>query len=133
MADGRVEVEWVRAAKGHRPVHVVALLPIERHAPSVITRRRPSVGEPQQRISVASVHHELNPLTIGDRSVRKAIRLDEHAMARSLAVEGEVAALVSDRDEAPAKGQIARRAYRLRLEQKRPGQLVGGLQWVLRK
>src|SRR5229473_4917558 len=106
MGNGCVEVELLRAAQRHRPVRIVTLLPIERRCPSLIAQRCPSLREPQQWIPIATVRHEFNPLAIGDRPVRKPIRLDEYAMARSFAVEGETAALMSDLDEPTIKGQI---------------------------
>src|SRR5271156_875306 len=133
MCDRRVEVEWLGGAPRHRPVHIVAPLPVERHRPSLIARRTPSLGKPQQWVLIASVLHEFNPLAIGDRSVRKAIRLDKNIMARPFAVEGETAALVPDLHEPTIKTQIIGGAYRLRLDQKWFGQFVSGLQWVLRK
>src|ERR1700733_12582297 len=117
MRHGRIEVDELGAAQRHRPVRIVALLPVKRHCPSLIAGRCPSLGEPQQWLPVASVHDELDPLAIGDRSVRKAIWLDEYAMARSFAVESETAALMSDLDEPAVKGQIDGCAYRFRLEQ----------------
>src|SRR5271155_1594628 len=125
MGDRCVKVEGLGAAKGHRPVHTVTLLPIEGHRPSLVTQYSPSLGKPQQWIPVASVLDEFDPLAVGDRSVCEAIRLDEYAMARSLAVEGETAALMSDLDQAAFKGQKDGLAYGLRLDQKRLRHLVG--------
>src|SRR5271163_1097497 len=105
MGDRRVEVQWLGAAQGHRPVHTVTLLPVERHRPSLVARDCPPFREPQQWILVAAVLHEFNPLAVADRPVRKPIRLEEYAMARCLAVEGEVAPLMSDLNQPSVERQ----------------------------
>src|SRR5580658_3795824 len=133
MSDGCVEVEWLSAAQRHRPVRIIAPLPIERHCPSLIPGRRPSLGEPQQWLPIATVQHEFKPLPIGDQSVRETVRLDKHAMAWPFAVKGETTALVPNLNEPTVKVQKIGCAHRLSLDQERFGQFVGRLQWALRK
>ncbi len=109
MANRRGGVDRLRAAQRHRPIAVVARFPIERRAPAFRLDRRPASREPDEGRAIAAVGHELHPFGVADQSVRKLERLDERAMPRPLAIEGEARAIVSHLNDAAVELPIGRR------------------------
>ncbi len=109
VGNRRGRINGLRPAQRHRPVAVLALLPIKRRAPAFRLHRRPSGGEPEQGRPVAAVGHELHPLRIGDKAIREFKRFDQRTMPRPLAIEGEAFAVVSDFHYAAIELPIGRR------------------------
>ena len=133
MRDRRVGIDRLRPAQRHRPVAVLALVPVKRRGPSFRQHGRPSGGEPEQRISIAAVGHERHPFRIGDEPVREFVRFEQHAMPRPLAIEGEACAVVSDLHHAAIELPIGRRRAVGLADRDRAGILVGRTQRVLRE
>ena len=128
MANGRGGIDRLRAAQRHRPEAVVALFPIERRRPAFRLHRRPSRGEPEQRLPIAAVGDELHPFRIGDEPIREFVRFDQHAMARPLAIEAEALAVVSDLDDAAIEFAVRRRRAVGLADRQRARILVGWTQ-----
>src|SRR5207253_8427260 len=49
----------------------------------------PAFAQPQARRRIAAVGDELRPFLVGDAAIGDPVRLEEHAVARPFAIEGE--------------------------------------------
>ena len=78
----------------------LASQPVKRRLDPVLAHPGPAVGEPEQRIGIAAVGDEAEPFGVGHRPVGKAVGMEQHLVARPLAVEGETGAVVADLGEA---------------------------------
>jgi hypothetical protein len=83
------------------PVRTV-MTPVERGLDAVRVHPVPAVRQPQLRPAIAAVVHEGSPLAVGDGPVGERVGVKQHRMARPLAIEGEVAAIMADLDD-PAR------------------------------
>ena len=133
MRDRRGRVDGLRAAQRHGPIAVVARFPIERRAPAFRLHRRPASREPDKGRAIAAVGHELHPFGVADQSVRKLERLDERAMPRALAIEGEALAIVSHLNAAAVEFVIGRRRVVGLADRDGAWILVSRMQRVLRE
>ena len=99
MRDWRGRVDQVEAPQRHRPLLTLACLPVERLRPALSEDFRPTPGQPQQMLGVATVLDELHPLRVGHQTIGEPERLGRHAVTRSRAVEGKARTVVADLDD----------------------------------
>ena len=93
MADRRGEVERRRPAsvkRASRPPHASRAAPRCR---SRCTQAQPSVSQ-SSGVGIAAVGDEVEPFAIGDRPVGERVRVEQHLVARPLAIEGEAVAVM---------------------------------------
>ena len=84
------------------PLAAIVATPVQRRLDCVLAHPGPAVRQPQARRAVAPVIDEVAPFAVGDQAIRKRMRREPHRMARPLAVEGEVSAIVPDIYRTPA-------------------------------
>src|SRR4051812_32910335 len=90
-----VEPPWA-AERELGPAVVGIALPVQRCFPVAILRGGQTRRQPELRAPVAAVLDEGEILTVGDEARGEPIRLEEDAVPRTLVVEGESVARVSD-------------------------------------
>ncbi len=125
MANGLVERQWPHASKRELPPRTAIAFPIEWCRPIQAPARRPAIGEPKFRTTIASVVDEREELSVGNEMRRDLKRLYVYAVDGTFIVESETGAIMADLPypvgkREPMQPLIGRTLARLRSHENRP-------------
>src|SRR5437879_6533624 len=96
MADGLVERKRPHATKRELQPRTAVAFPIEWRRPVQAPARRPAVGEPEFRTTIATVVNEREKFPVGNKVRRDLKRWYVNAVGGTFIVESETAAAMAD-------------------------------------
>ena len=96
VTDRCLQVQRAQATKGHLVPAGVLAQPVQRSVPAGLLDQVPAVRQPQLRAGITAVSDERQVFAVAHQSFGKLEILDELAMSRGFAIEGEIAAGMPD-------------------------------------
>src|SRR4029077_17810844 len=96
MTDRGGRIDRAKAAQAHLHEAAISLFPIKRRLPTLCLDAVPAIRQPQRWRGIAAIFDELDPLRIGDETVREFERTHQLLMKRALIVVGEAFASMAD-------------------------------------